>query len=930
MPLPVQRAADLTVRGGAMELVGRHRERAVLDRLIDAVRAGESRALVVSGEAGVGKTALLDYLARQASEFRVERAAGVQSEMELPFAALHQLCAPMLEKLRGLPAPQRDALKIAFGMSSGSAPDRFLVGLALLSLLSEVAEGQPLVCVVDDEQWLDRASAQVLGFVARRLGAESVGLIFAARVPSSDIAGLPDLVVERLGDRDARALLEAALTAPLDARVRDQIVAETRGNPLALLELPRGLTPQELAGGFGLPTTSRISDGIEENFRRRIEVLPDQTRRLLLIAAAEPLGDPALVWVAAAQLGVGAEATAPATEAGLIEFGTRVRFRHPLVRSAVYGSVSPQERQLVHAALADVTDAHQDPDRHAWHRAQAAAGPDEAVATELERSAGRAQARGGIAAAAAFLERATTLTLDPVRRTERAVAAASAQIKAGAFATARDLLSIAEAGSPSDFQQARIELMGAELAFLTDHGSEAPPILLKAARRLEPIDPELSRRTYLQALTAGYFAGRLAHGGGALEVAHAAATGPSASQPQRAPELLLDGLVAHYIKGYAAGLPILREALRAFGAGMSVDEALPLHSVAGIVARHTWDDQSWQVLTERHVQLARSAGALSELPVALNARAFMLLFAGELAAAGSLIGQRRALEATGINRFPYAALALAAFAGKQAEAATLVEAIDRHLSLGGDGVGITIVEWASALLNNGIGDYNAAVEAAQRSTEYLGEWITPPWPAVELIEAAARIGCAEIAADALRRLAETTTVSGTDWALGIEARSRALLSEGDAAERSYRESIERLGRTCIRADLARAHLLYGEWLRRQRRRIDARAQLHIAHAMLETMGMEAFAERARRELKATGETARKRIVDPGAEKLTAQEAQIAGLARDGLSNAEIGSRLFISSHTVQYHLRKVYPKLGISSRSQLDRVLPKGPGADAV
>ena len=930
LPLPVQRAADFTVRGGAMELVGRHRECAVLDRLIEAVRAGESRALVVSGEAGVGKTALLDYLAGQASECRVERAVGVQSEMELPFAALHQLCAPMLDKLRGLPAPQRDALEIAFGMSSGSAPDRFLVGLALLSLLSEVAEEQPLVCVVDDEQWLDRASAQVLGFAARRLDAESVGLIFAARVPSSAITGLPDLVVERLEDRDARALLEAALTAPLDARVRDQILAETRGNPLALLELPRGLTPQELAGGFGLPTAARISGGIEENFRRRIDVLPDQTRRLLLIAAAEPLGDPALVWGAAARLGVGAEATAPATEAGLVEFGMRVRFRHPLVRSAVYGSASPQQRQAVHAALAEVTNAHRDPDRHAWHRAQAAAGPDEAVAAELERSAGRAQARGGIAAAAAFLERATTLTLDPIRRTERAMAAASAQIKAGAFATARDLLLVAEAGSPSDFQQARIELMGAELAFLTDHGSEAPPILLKAARRLEPIDPELSRRTYLQALTAGYFAGRLAVGESALEVARAAATAPPASQPLRAPDLLLDGLVAHYTKGYAAGLPILREALHAFGAAMSVDEALPLHSVAGIVARYTWDDHSWQLLTERHVQLARSVGALSELPVALNARAFMLLFGGELAAAGSLIQQRQALEATGINRFPYSALALAAFAGRQAEAANLIEAINRHLSLRGDGVGITIVEWASALLNNGIGDYHAAVEAAQRSTEYLGEWITPPWPAVELIEAAARIGCAEMAADALRRLAETTTVSGTDWALGIEARSRALLSAGDAAERSYRESIERLGRTCIRADLARAHLLYGEWLRRQRRRIDARAQLRIAHDMLETLGMEAFAERASRELQATGETARKRTATPGGPQLTAQEAQIARMAREGLSNTEIAARLFISTHTVHYHLRKIFTKYGISSRSQLDRVLPGGPAADAI
>ena len=913
-----------------MKLVGRHAEREVLDRLIEAVRAGESRALVLSGEAGVGKTALLDYLAGRASEYRVERAVGVQSEMELPFAALHQLCAPMLEKLQALPAPQRDALEIAFGMSSGSAPDRFLVGLAVLSLLSEVAEEQPLVCLVDDEQWVDRASAQVLGFAARRLGAESVGLVFAARVPSSDIAGLPDLVVERLGDSDARALLEAALNAPLDTRVRDQILAETRGNPLALLELPRGLTPQQLAGGFGLPTAARLSGGIEENFRRRIDVLPDETRRLLLIAAAEPLGDPALVWGAAARLGIGAEATAPATEAGLVEFGMRVRFRHPLVRSAVYGSASPQERQEVHAALAEVTDAEQDPDRHAWHRAQAAAGPDEAVAAKLERSAGRAQARGGIAAAAAFLERATTLTLDPIRRTERALAAASAQIKAGAFAAARDLLSITEAGSPSDFQQARIELMGAELAFLTDRGSEAPPLLLKAARRLEPIDPELSRRTYLQALTAGYFAGRLALGGSALEVARAAATAPPASQPPRAPDLLLDGLVAQHIKGYAAGLPTLREALHAFGTGMSVDEALPLHSVAGIVARYIWDDHSWQVLSERHVRFARTVGALSELPVALNARAFTLLFAGELAAAASLIQQRQALDATGINRFPYSALALAAFAGRQAEAATLIEAINRHLSLRGEGIGITIVEWASAVLNNGIGNYQAAVESAQRSTEYLGEMITPPWPAVELIEAAARIGRAEMAADALRRLAEITSASGTDWALGIEARSRALLSEGDAAERWYRESIERLGRTCVRADLARAHLLYGEWLRRERRRIDARAQLHVAHDMLETMGMQAFAERARRELKATGETARKRTIAPRDEQLTAQEAQIARMARDGLSNPEIGARLFISSHTVQYHLRRVFTKLGISSRSQLDRVLLEGPAADAV
>jgi DNA-binding CsgD family transcriptional regulator len=906
-----------------MKLVDRRAECGALDQFIDAVRAGESRALVLSGEAGVGKTSLLEYLAGQAAGCRVARIAGVQSEMELPFAALHQLCVPMLDKLPGLPVPQRDALEIAFGMTSGSAPDRFLVGLAVLSLLSEVAEERPLVCVIDDEQWLDRASAQVLGFAARRLGAESVGLVFAARVPSSDIAGLSDLVVERLGKAGARALLDAVLTGPLDTRVRDQIVAETQGNPLALLELPRGLTPQELAGGFGLPSAMRLSGGIEENFRRRFDVLPESSRRLVLVAAAEPIGDPVLVWGAAARLGIGAEASAPAIAAGLVEFGMRVRFRHPLVRSVVYGSALPQERQLVHAALAAVTDARHDPDRRAWHLANAALGPDEDVAAELELSAGRARARGGVAAAAAFLERATMLTLDPTRRTERALAAASAKIKAGAFGAARDLLSIAEGGPLSDFQQARIELMGAELAFLTDRGSEAPPLLLKAARRLEPIDPELSRTTYLQALTAGYFAGRLALGGGVEEVARAAALAPPPSHPPRAPDLLLDGLVAHHIMGYSAGLPILHEALRAFGAGMSVDEELRWHWVAGIVARYVWDDHSWQVLSDRHVRLARSVGALSELPVALNSRAFMLLFAGELAAAASLNQQLQpAIEATGSNRVPYSALGLAAFAGRQAEVATMVDAITVDVSRRGEGVGITIMEWASALLNNGIGNYEKAVTAAQHATEYLGEMITPPWAAVELIEAAARSGRIDMAADALRGLAEITTASGTDWALGIEARSRALLSDGDTAERCYREAIDRLGRTRIRADLARSHLLYGEWLRRERRRIDARAQLRIALEMLDTMGMDAFAERARRELEATGETARKRNVAKGDEQITAQEAQIARMARDGLSNPEIAARLFISPRTVQYHLRKVFTKLGIEARTQLHGVLP--------
>jgi len=574
-----------------MKLIDRQAERGVLEGLLEAIRAGESRALVVSGEAGVGKTALLEYLSQQASGCRLARAAGVQSEMELPFAGLHQLCAPMLDNLPHLPRPQREALRTAFGISAGSAPDRFLVGLAVLSLLSDAAEQQPLVCVVDDEQWLDRASAHVLGFVARRLLAESVGLIFAARVPSSELMGLPELAVEGLSESDARALLDAALAGPVDSPVLDRIVAETRGNPLALLELSRAVTPQQVAGGFWLPGAVRLSGGIEEHFRQRIEALPTTTRRLLLIAAAEPVGDPALLWRAAAQMEIDAAAAAPAVEANLVEVGSRVRFRHPLVRSVVYGSALPQERREVHAALGDATDLQRDPDRRAWHRANAAPGPDEEVAEELERSAGRARARGGLAAAAAFLERATVLSVGSPRRTERALAAASAKIKAGEFAAARDLLSVAESGSPDDFQQARIDLMEAELALLTNRGSDAPSLLLKAARRLESIDADLSRATYLQALSSGYFAGRLATGGGAVEVARAAATTPPPTHAPRASDFLLDGLVAHYNSGYDAGLPILRKGLQAFSAGMPDDEELRWHWVAGIVARHVWDDE---------------------------------------------------------------------------------------------------------------------------------------------------------------------------------------------------------------------------------------------------------------------------------------------------------------------------------------------------
>jgi hypothetical protein len=514
-------------------LLDRQAERDALDRLVDAVWAGESRALVVRGDPGVGKTVLMDHLAGRASGSgcRVVRAAGVQSEMELAFAGLHQLCAPMLDRAERLPVPQRDALSTVLGLAAGPPPDRFLVGLAVLSLLSEVAAERPLICLVDDEQWLDRASAQALGFAARRLAADPVGLVFSARDPGSELAGLPELEIGGLQDDDARALLEVALAVPLDARVRDLIIAETRGNPLALLELPRGLSPADLAGGFGLPGAASLIGRIEDSFARQLAALPDQTRRLVQLAAADPSGDPSLVQRAAGRQGIPVHAEVPAVEAGLVEFGARVRFRHPLARSAAYRSAPFSVRQQLHAALAEVTDPATDPDRRAWHRAQAAPGPDEEVAAELEQSAGRAQARGGLAAAAAFLEQSMLLTADPVRHTGRALAAAQVSMQAGAFAKALELLAIAEAGPLDGFASARVDLLRGQIAFVSNLGSDAPSLLLKAAKRLEPLNLDLARETYLAAWSAASLAGHLAGAGDVFEVSRAARALPPSQGP---------------------------------------------------------------------------------------------------------------------------------------------------------------------------------------------------------------------------------------------------------------------------------------------------------------------------------------------------------------------------------------------------------------
>jgi DNA-binding CsgD family transcriptional regulator len=905
-----------------MILLGRADECALLDQLLADVRRGESRSLVLRGEAGIGKTALLEHLVASASGVTVARAVGVESEMELAYASLHQLCAPLLDRLERLPEPQRDALRVVFGVCAGPAPDRFLVGLAVLSLLSEAAEGRPLLCVVDDAQWLDRTSALTLAFVARRLLAEPVGLVFAAREPGEELRHLPDLHVRGLVNGDARALLSSSVRFALDGRVRDRILAETRGNPLALLELPRGLTPMELAGGFAVPEARDLPGRIEASFVRRLAGLSDDARRLLLLAAAEPVGDPLLLQRACERLGIPLDVV-DATD-GLLAIAERVTFRHPLARSAVYRSAEAPERRAAHLALADVTDRDADPDRRAWHLAAAAAGLDEEVARELELSAGRARARGGYAAAAAFLQRAVLLTGDPGRRAGRALAAAEASLGAGAFDVARGLLAAADGGPLDELGRARVELLQGELAFAQNAGRDAPVLLLQAARRLETLDLRLARTTYLDAWGAALTAGHLARTGGSLlDVSRRAAAAPAPAGRPLPRDLLLDGLAMVFTEGRPAAAPTLRRAVAAFaGTDASAEELLRWGWLATRAATLVWDHDSSLAIGERAARLARDAGALEVLAVADNACGQTAAFGGDFPSAAQSIAEVDAVkEATGTRIAPHAAIALAGLRGRESELSELLGGTVRAATDAGHGAAIQYARWARCVLGNGLGRYEEALAAAVEASEHVPQLHIASWALSELVEAAARTGNADVAEAALARLGEHTEGSDADWALGILARARALLREGEAAERLFREAIDRLGRTRLRPELARAQLVYGEWLRRENRRIDARAQLRAAHELFAAIGMEAFADRARGELLATGERVRRRTAETR-DDLTPQERQIARLAGSGLSNPEIGAQLFLSPRTVEWHLRKVFAKLGIRSRQDLSRVLP--------
>src|SRR6266702_3832991 len=812
----------------ARRLLSRRSECAALDQLVASVRAGPSRALVLRGEAGVGKSALLEYLVQHASGCGIARAVGVESEMELAYAGLQQLCAPYLDRLERLPGPQRGALGTAFGLRDGDAPDRFLVRLAVLSLLSDIAEKRPLVCIVDDAQWLDAASAQTLAFVARRLGAESVGLVFAVREPSGErhLEGLPELALGGLDDGDAQELLGSVLAGPLDERVRDRIVAETRGNPLALLELPRGRTPAELAGGFGLSGGPAVPGRIEQSFRERLAPLPKATRLLLLVAAAEPTGDPVLVWRAAAGLGIGPDAAASAAAVGLVDFGA-----------------------------------------------------------------------------------------------QRALLAAQGKYQAGAPDAALRLLAMAQAGPLDEHERARAQLLHAQITFAMTRGRDAPPLLLEAARRLEPLDPRLARETYLEAFAAALSADRLVRGGDAREVA-AAVLAADWESSTRACDLLLDGLALLTREGYVAGAPALKVALRAFrDEPLSEEDELRWLWLACRIARALADDGAWDELTARHLDVARRAGAFSALPVALTDRVLVELFSGRIGVAMSLAAESDAVvEATGSHLTLRTSIVLANWRGRDAVALALIEARREDVLRRGEGLWLAANDWGSAIRYNGVGRYEDALAAAEQAAEAARGLGPSILLLAVLIEAAARSGQAERATGPLAQLAEITHATGTDWALGTHARAAAMLAEGGTAERLYREAIERLSHIKTRATLARAHLLYGEWLRRENRRVDAREQLRVAYAMLSDMGMEAFAERARRELVATGETVRKRTVET-LDELTPQEVQVARLAAGGQTNPEIGTQLFLSPRTVEWHLGKVFGKLGVSSRKELRAAL---------
>jgi DNA-binding CsgD family transcriptional regulator len=907
------------------ELLGRVEERQRLADLLRSAREGHAGAVVLRGEAGIGKSALLEDLA-ESRDFCVCRTAGVESEMELAHAGLQQLCGPLLGRLSDLPTVHRNALETVFGLSTGPPPDRILVGVAVLDLVAVAAQEHPLMWIVDDAQWLDRSSIQTIGFVSRRLLAERIAVVIAARDSSVDaeLAGLPEIRLEGLAPDDAGRLFDSVVTGPTDPVVRDRIISETRGNPLALLELPRAWTAAELVEGLSESAPVPLTGRLELAFAKRLRTLPPDTQTLLALAAAEPKGDPALLWAAAQQLGLDWDAAAPAERAGLIEFGRHVCFRHPLVRAAAYRAAPIQKRLAVHRALAEVTDPIGDGDRHAWHRANSTVTHDEGIALELEQSAGRAKARGGLLAAAALLERAALLTPDGAQRANRTLAAAMAKRAAGALDSALRLLSAVESEPPSELRSALAEQLRGRIAYDQRRGKEAAELLLSAAQRLEPFDRRLARETHFEALAAAIWASQPEDRGWIRKAAEAAArAAPPRGEPSGTADLLLDALALRVTEGYEAAAPMLTRALAAVrGHEIGPDDVdnllwLAGNRAAGIMATEAWDFETGVVLAERQVKITRESGALVQLQFALNFLANNVVLTGDIQGAAELVEEERLLSlATGVPTIAYSSLLVAAYRGDPANAMPMIAAEIDAATKTGQGRMVAFSHYVSSVLHNGLGRHAEALEAARRVVERddLGYQTLV---AGELAEAASREGDTVLLADMSTWVRARATATPTEWALGIAARVQAFGADGADADALYRQSIEHLARTPLRVELARSRLLYGEWLRREGSRADARDQLTTAHDALSALGIGAFAERARRELAAT--TWRRTHRHSGAQsgQLTSQELQIAHLVQRGLSNREIGARLFLSPRTVEWHLRNIFGKVGVSSRRHL-------------
>ena len=912
--------------GRAVRVVGRRAEQESLHALLDSVRAGISCAVVIRGDPGAGKSALLQAAVDAVTDMQVLRMAAVESERSLAFAGVHQLLLPLLPSAERLPDPQKRALQVAFGELSGPPADRFLVGLGALTLLSQSAESRPLLCVVDDGQWLDDESANVLGFVARRLLADPVAIIVAAEETTGRVRlpELPEIRLCGLTAPDAGELLATRTGQPVDGGVLDRLVTETGGNPLALLDAARELSPDQLAGRAPLPEPLPIGHRLEESFARRIRELPPATRTLLRLAAADHPGRSARLWRAAAALGIPESAAVAAEETGVAAFWPEVRFTHPLVRSAVYATSTTLQRRQAHQTLAAASDDDGDVDIKAWHLAAAAAGPDEEAATQQEAAAERARNRGGYAAAAALLERAALLTAEPERQAERRLSAAEAQFLAGVVGRADELLSQAIPALGDPLPLAHATCLRGRIQYASGEVARATATLFTAAQRLQTPAPRAARDALLAALEAAV-AGWAATAPVLQGIAGVARElSPTGEPPDSPANLLLEGYTTRVADGYAAAVPTLRRAVQAFRSDrMDPDQALQRVELAAVAAADLLDDAALDELTACWIQRARQTGALARLAAGL---AFRSIFVdgphGRLAAAraaeseahelGEMTGNPAVVPPTGAHT-----LLTLALAGQEVQARETAAAVAREAPQRGAVGEMAFATSSLAILELGLGNYEAAVAALLPAwtddTPLVGTRSLP-----DLIEAAVRAGRQPLAAQALARFAERARATGTPPALGLLARSAALLAAPDEARDHYEEALRLLHPTGAGLHIARAHLLYGEWLRRQRRRREARDQLRTAHDMFEALHLDAFAGRARVELRATGEHARRR--QPGhPETLTPQEARIATLVSRGQANRDIATQLFISPSTVEYHLHKVFRKLGVSSRTQLAR-----------